>query len=738
MTDVTIPALPAGVTLTGTEPLETVQANVSVKVPSRYFGLATDPVLLVGADAALTQSRTITAGAGISLVDSGAGGTLTVNSTGIVASTAEFVLLSPEAALPDSRTLTGTANQVIITDNGAGSTVVLSLPQNIATTSSPTFASLTLTNPLTVPNGGSGASTLTGLLQGNGAAAFTAITNSSTVGQVLRVTGAATYAWGALDLADSDAVTGLLPVANGGSGIGTLSGILQGNGTAAFSAIANSSTVGQVLRVTGASTYAWGALDLADADAVTGALPITNGGTGQTSASAAFDALSPMTTLGDTIYGGASGTGTRLAGNTTTTLMVLSQTGTGAVSAAPAWTALFANPTASVGLAAVNGVATTAMRSDAAPALDQSIAPTWTGAHIFTNAAGIEIENTLPILHLDETDAAADERNWLVRGSTGILAFSTASDAAPTTAVENALIIDRTGTAVTTATFGGTQFQFPNGSAGTPAIGGSTDTDTGIFWTGGNELAFSTSGTLRLDIRSADILVRVPFGAADGAVGGPSYSFENDADTGMYRDAANQLSFSAGNTRVFTALSTFLQVDLPARFADGAIGAPSITFGNDTDTGLWRNTSDAINFSCGGGLALQLSSSLFSLQVGVTTVQFAGIGTTASAANAFLDSGAGNQLLRSTSSIQYKRDVVDLDADVERLLDLRPVAYRSKCEHDDPDQIHFGLIAEEVAEVFPQLVHRDESGQVQSVQYDRVVPLILAYLKKQNAARASH
>lgn len=46
----------------------------------------------------------------------------------------------------------------------------------------------------------------------------------------------------------------------------------------------------------------------------------------------------------------------------------------------------FANPTALVGLAPVNGVATSAMRSDAAPALDVSIAPTWTGQHIFANA----------------------------------------------------------------------------------------------------------------------------------------------------------------------------------------------------------------------------------------------------------------------------------------------------------------------------------------------------------------
>ena len=48
----------------------------------------------------------------------------------------------------------------------------------------------------------------------------------------------------------------------------------------------------------------------------------------------------PMTTLGDVIYGAASGTSTRLAGNTTTAKQFLSQTGTGTASAAPAWSAL--------------------------------------------------------------------------------------------------------------------------------------------------------------------------------------------------------------------------------------------------------------------------------------------------------------------------------------------------------------------------------------------------------------
>lgn len=64
------------------------------------------------------------------------------------------------------------------------------------------------------------------------------------------------------------------------------------------------------------------------------------GGTGATSASAGFNNLSPMTTLGDLIYGGTSGAGTRLAGNTTSTRKFLRQTGTGSVSAAPAWDTL--------------------------------------------------------------------------------------------------------------------------------------------------------------------------------------------------------------------------------------------------------------------------------------------------------------------------------------------------------------------------------------------------------------
>lgn len=114
------------------------------------------------------------------------------------------------------------------------------------------------------------------LLTSNGSGLATQ--SRGTDGQVLHTNSAAGNGieYSAVDLANSASVTGVLPTANGGTG---------------------------------------------------GTLPVANGGTGQTTATAAFDALSPMTAQGDLILGGTSGANTRLAISATVG-QVLTSTGT--------------------------------------------------------------------------------------------------------------------------------------------------------------------------------------------------------------------------------------------------------------------------------------------------------------------------------------------------------------------------------------------------------------------------
>jgi len=86
------------------------------------------------------------------------------------------------------------------------------------------------------------------------------------------------------------------------------------------------------------------------------ALPVAQGGTGQASTSAAYNALAPTTTLGDIAYANGTGTNTRLPGSTSATKQYLQQTGNGSASAAPAWGTIAAGDLPAATTSAVGGM----------------------------------------------------------------------------------------------------------------------------------------------------------------------------------------------------------------------------------------------------------------------------------------------------------------------------------------------------------------------------------------------
>jgi len=112
---------------------------------------------------------------------------------------------------------------------------------------------------------------------------------------------------------------------------GIASQIPYQTGAGATSFIANG-TSGQVLQSNGTSAPSWTTNISGNAANVTGTVAIGNGGTGQTTASAAFNALSPITTTGDLIIGNGTNTATRLPIGAST--YVLTSNGTTATWAA--------------------------------------------------------------------------------------------------------------------------------------------------------------------------------------------------------------------------------------------------------------------------------------------------------------------------------------------------------------------------------------------------------------------
>lgn len=176
--------------------------------------------------------------AGIIQVKNSGGSWVSVTSAGGAPTDATYITQTPNSSLSAEQPLSALASALLLntTTTGVltaytGTSCTNQFPQSINALGVATCASVSLTADVTgtlpVANGGSGATTLTGILQGNGTSAMTALT-SSTAGQVLRVTGANTFAWGAVDLDDSDAVTGTLGVSNGGTNLsaGTSGGIL--------------------------------------------------------------------------------------------------------------------------------------------------------------------------------------------------------------------------------------------------------------------------------------------------------------------------------------------------------------------------------------------------------------------------------------------------------------------------------------------------------------------------------
>ena len=91
-----------------------------------------------------------------------------------------------------------------------------------------------------------------------------------------------------------------------------------------------------------------------------------------------------------------------------------------------------------------------------------------------------------------------------------------------------------------------------------------------------------------------------------------------------------------------------------------------------------------------------------------------------------------------TSSGRFKEQIRDMGESSNKLFQLRPVSFLYKAEYDKGTRtLQYGLIAEEVAEVYPEMVGYDKDGLPYTVKYQVLAPMLLNELQKQHSVIAA-
>jgi hypothetical protein len=178
--------------------------------------------------------------------------------------------------------------------------------------------------------------------------------------------------------------------------------------------------------------------------------------------------------------------------------------------------------------------------------------------------------------------------------------------------------------------------------------------------------------------------------------------------------------------------------------ADGAYALYYNTTGSfNTATGtlaLLNNTTGRENTAIGDSAGLDLTTGDGNVCIGYDVRGVAGEFNTTRIRNVYSSLASGrevfvnsdNKLGTLLSTRRVKNDIKPMDKASEAVLALKPVTFRYKKEVEPNGAIQFGLIAEEVADVNPDLVILDAGGKPESVRYEAINAMLLNEFLKEH------
>jgi len=244
---------------------------------------------------------------------------------------------------------------------------------------------------------------------------------------------------------------------------------------------------------------------------------------------------------------------------------------------------------------------------------------------------------------------------------------------------------------------------------------GSQNTASGV-----NALINNTTGTSNT-ANGVNTLFRNTTGFQNAATGVQAL-FSNT--TGFHNTAAGfQALFSNTTGNHNTADGDNALVHTTTGILNTAIGAHAL------DQNVTGSSNVALGFQAGltitGSGNVCIGENILGLAGESNVTRIGNIGSTAQANGVFVTVGAGGKLGFQASSRRYKDDIKPMDKASEALFALKPVSFRYKQEIDPARTFDFGLIAEDVAIVNPDLVARDEDGKIVTVRYQAVYAMLL-------------
>jgi Chaperone of endosialidase len=265
---------------------------------------------------------------------------------------------------------------------------------------------------------------------------------------------------------------------------------------------------------------------------------------------------------------------------------------------------------------------------------------------------------------------------------------------------------------------------------------------------GTNALYFNTTGNGNT-ATGYEALYKTTTGSYNTAMGYESFLGNT---SGSYTTAVGAYSLAVNTTGGYD--TAFGAYSLPANTtgtgntAFGYAGLRSNTTGNNNIgfgyQSLYSNATGSNNIAMGYQAAYYVTDGSNNIELGnmggaadnnlirigsaQSATYIAGItGATVTGSAVYVT--ASGQLGVLASSERYKTAIASMGGSTENLQQLRPVTFHLKT--DPKGIVQYGLIAEEVAKVYPELVIRDAAGKIQGVRYEELAPMLLNEVQQQ-------